>query len=245
MVKIAFTALHYGAVYLGWAIRGVIDAVDEYHIVYSATGSHGHLSDAHCPDARDDLLEIAQRAAGDKLRWHEGRFRHEGEQRDSIFEFAPHADAILVVDYDEIYPPGLAREALDLSEVPAARHYRLPFVHFWRSFHRAILRDPAYPVRVINPHINKGDVTRHLKPVAHLGYAIPSELCSYKLGVHGHRNEFRRDCDWFRDVFMSPTRTTDLHPVGSEYWNAEPVDPLDYMPSWMATHPYFNLERIP
>lgn len=80
--------------------------------------------------------------------------------------------------------------------------------------------------------------------IAHMGYAQRSEIVEYKQHTHGHRGEWRRDVDWFNDKFLANAQH-DTHPVGSEYWNPEPVNPLDYMPAFMKDHPYFNLEVIP
>lgn len=246
MKLIAYTPLLYGRDYLGAAIRSVINSVDEYHVIYSPIGAHGHRTDVPCPETRDELYAIASAAAGPKLRWHEGVFAHEGQQRDYIHIVAPDADVILALDADEIWPDGLA----DMVTRPDAvargfQRYRLPMVHFWRSFRRAVLHDPAFPERVIYPR-NSGPVeTFHAGgAIAHMGYAQRSEIVDYKLLTHGHRAEFRRDCDWFRDVFLA-NRQHDCHPVGSEYWNPEPVEPLDYLPEWVQAHPYYNLEVIP
>jgi hypothetical protein len=87
------------------------------------------------------------------------------------------------------------------------------------------------------------DLVNGIGVVNHMGYATTPEIVAYKWQIHGHLNELRRDVNWFQDVFMA-NRQTDCHPVGSEYWNPEPVNPLDYMPYWMAQHPFFNMEVI-
>lgn len=241
---VGFTALHYGKPYYEAAIRSIIDDVDTYYVIYSPTGSHGHRSSAVCPDTRDELYAIAERVAGDKLAWVEGEFPHEGAQRDYLFTIAPDADVVVVCDSDEIYPPQVVNIAIEQTKTWRRRNIRLPFVHFWRSFHRAILRDPAYPVRIIYPHVKDGEETAPVRPIAHMGYAIPVELMRYKWQIHGHKNELRRDVDFFTDIYEA-NRQYDTHPVGSDYWNPEPVNPLDFMPVWMADHPYFGLEVIP
>lgn len=71
---IAYTALHYGADYLGWAIRSVIDAIDEYVVLYAAQGSHVFRTTLPCPDNRKELYTIARQAARDKLRWYDGEW---------------------------------------------------------------------------------------------------------------------------------------------------------------------------
>lgn len=255
MKVVGMTALLYGKDYLGWAIRSIIDHVDEHHIIYSPIGAHGHRTSTPCPETRDELYTIAAQAAGDKLRWHDGEWPHEGAQRDSIHEYAPDADVIIVLDADEIwpevpdYPNGLRSIFESAAHQNRYKRFRWPMVHFWRSFYRAVLHDPAYPERIIVPGNIGNEVTvfpswvkadgNVQRPIAHLGYAQRSEIVEYKILTHGHRNEWRKDVDWFRDRFMANAQT-DCHPVGSEYWNPERVDPLDYMPTWMQEHQYYH-----
>ena len=241
---IAFTCLHYGKSYFAAAIQSVIDTVDEYYVIYTDEGSHGHKSGMVCPDKRSELMGIAHDVAGRKLRWFDGKFATEGMHRDTIYHIAKDADIILTVDSDELFPDGIAAEAIALAKTSGVRDHRLPFVHFWRSFRRAVIHDPAYPVRIVNTQFQSGVVTLPVKPVAHMGYAIPVELCRYKLSTHGHHDQFRKDVNWLDEVYIA-NRQTDMHVVGSEYWNAETVEPLDYLPSFMVDHPYFNLEVIP
>lgn len=249
MKVIGYTALHYGRDYLAYAIRSVIDHLDEYHVLYTPVGSHGHHTHIPCPETRDELYALAQQAAGDKLRWHDGRWAHEGQQRDSIHQIAPDADVVIVLDADEIWPEILIASAVAIPQHIGGypKRVRMPMTHYWRSMHRAVLHDPALPVRVIYPQVANNDERAHAAPLnislSHMGYAQRPEIVQYKQLTHGHRNEWRRDVDWFRDVFMA-NRQTDCHPVGSEYWNPEAVDPLDYMPEWMSEHPYYGLEVI-
>ena len=248
---IAYTALLYGRDYLASAIRSVIDSIDEYHVIYSPVGAHGHRTDIPCPETRDELYAIAETAAGSKLHWHDaGPFIHEGYQRDSIHACAPDADVILVLDADEIWPDGLAQHIIGQYERqanwhPLVRTLRVSMIHLWRSFHRGILHDPAYPVRAIFPK-SQGTMEGGLawKPIVHMGYAQRSEIVEYKQHTHGHKGEWRKD-DWFNSIFMDPDRRTDLHPVGSEYWTAEDINPWQYLPEWMKAHPYATLDLIP
>lgn len=245
-MKVGYVCLHYGACYLEWSIRSVIDDLDRLYVLYSPEGSHGHKSSIPCPDKREDLLAAAQRGAGDKLEWVDaGVFSYEGQHRDTIYKLAPNADIIVRLDYDEIYPEGLLRHIIFLVENTSARHYRIPFVHFYRSFNTAILRDPAYPEIVTVPSRLDSEITLPTDPIAHMGYAIPAYLMRYKLSIHGHKNELRMSGDEYTDnIYLNRHRVTDLHPVGSEYWNTERVDPLDYMPTWMQDHPFYHMQVI-
>jgi hypothetical protein len=253
MKVIGFVALHYGVDYLAYAIESIIDHISELHIAYTSIGSHGHRTSTPCPETRDELYAIASTVAGRKLRWHDGEWAHEGLQRDSIYQYAPDADVIIVLDSDEIWGAGLAEEAIDITTSGNFKRWRLPFIHYWRSFSRCVLHDPAYPVRVLcpkkpgYPHEMADECTYnpgqdHLV-INHMGYAQRPEIVEYKILTHGHRNEWRRDVDWFKDKFMANAQT-DVHPVGSKYWDAEVVNPLDYLPDWMASHPYFGMEVI-
>lgn len=246
MTVIGYQALHYGLPYVEWSIRSVINAVDEFYVLYSPRGSHnGHSGTMPCPDSEADLYEAAKRAAGDKLRWVRGDWSFEGQQRETIHRVAPHADIILVVDYDEVWPPALVAQVVADARMGTARRYRVPMVHFYRSFRRAVLHDPAYPERVIVPGADGPTVTLDTPlRIAHLGYAIPMTHMRYKWhGIHGHQGELR--LGWIDQVYADEARRTDLHPVGSEFWNVEEVNPLDYLPDWMAEHPYFHLDVIP
>jgi len=251
---IAYTALHYGTDFLGAAIRSIIDHVDEYYVLYAAQGSHGSRTALPCPDSREDLLKIARTHAGSKLFWIDGDWRYEYEQREAIHQLVSDADVVLVLDCDEIWGDGLAQEAIDVTTSAGFKRWRLPIIHFWRSLHRAILHDPAFPERVICPK-KGGDFQFHgvetctFEPgldnlmICHMGYAQRPEIVHYKQHTHGHRGEWRKDVNWFQDRFLANAQQ-DCHPVGSEYWNPEPVNPLDYLPAWMDAHPYFLMDVI-
>lgn len=246
MKVIAYTALRYGRDYLAYAIQSIIDSVDEYHVLYAVTPSHGHYDPAPCPETRTELYEIAHNVAGAKLRWHDGQWAHEGLQRESIYEYAPDADVILVLDADEIWGEGLVEQFTDFNNgrYKLARYWRQPIIHYWRSFRRCVLRDPAYPVRIIFPKA-VGEISMDwvypTMVINHMGYAQRPEIVGYKMKIHGHKNELRPG--WFEDTFL-PNRQFDCHPVGSEFWNPETVNPWDYLPSFMKAHPFSKLEVI-
>jgi len=247
MKTIAYTALLYGKSYLGYAIKSVIDYVDEYWVLYSAVGSHGFRTEVPCPESRYELYAIASAAAGDKLHWIDGEWQHEGFQRDSIFEHVPDADVIVVLDGDEVWPTDLVPAALQMISTIDCRVWRVPIIHYWRSFQRAVLHDPAYPIRMICPKVETGESTFTTTPalfINHMGYAQPASIVEYKQLTHGHRGAWRKDIDWFNDRFMANAQE-DCHPVGSEFWNPETVNPWEYMPAFMKHHPFAQMEVIP
>lgn len=251
---IGFMPLHYGAPYLAAAIRSVLYAVDEMWVLYTPRPSHNGNTQTTmtCPDTMQKLYTIARQAAGDKLRWVQGDWRLEGEHRDAIYQFAPDADIILSVDSDEVWNVALINAALDRHDISireGRRHWLVPFVHFWRSFNKAVVNDGQLPMRITYPKasnefyqrigqsiIPRGDkaLKRH---ICHFGYALPIEYMRYKwAGGHGHQAELRPD-------FMAKyeaNEQSDVHPVSKRFWSPETVNPLDYMPLWMQGHEYFN-----
>ncbi len=244
MKTIAYSAVHYGASFLGASIRSIIDHVDAYYVLYSPQGSHGTRISEPCPESREQLYAIARQAAGDKLLWVDGTWTQEGQQRESILKICPDADVIVVLDADEIYPDGLVPELIAQTSAWGKRAIRVPMVHFFRSFYRAVIHDPAYPPRIIYPRIKDGEATAQCRPIAHMGYAQPTPIVKYKLKIHGHRAELRTDIDWFKERWLVNAQQ-DCHVVGSQYWNPEPVNPWNYLPEWMQDHPFAYLEVIP
>lgn len=244
MKIVCYTALHYGSDFLNHAIRSIIDDVQEYIVLYSPIGSHGHQTSTPCPDTREELYDIAYAAAGEKLRWFDGQWPYEGAQRDSIFGIVPDADVIVVLDADEIYPPGLLQDAIAHGMRENARQVLIPLRHYWRSFHKAFTHDPAAPVRLHFPKVSQGITTFATNDesyrLQHFGYAITPELMRYKWQIHGHLAEMRKDIDWLNDVYLA-NRQFDCHPVGSDYWLVvEDVTPPDFM----LDHPYAKLSVI-
>jgi hypothetical protein len=263
MKIISFTALHYGRSYLGYALKSVLSYVDECWILYSAIGSHGFRTSIPCPETRDELYVIAHAVAGDKLRWYESEWSTEGDQRDAIYELVPDADIIYVLDADEIWNKALLEvhtgfyaNCVEHGFLPPQGLQRIPIIHFWRSFYRCVLHDPSYPIRVIYPKAPRIEGSNSVETyrddwgwgghpcISHMGYAQPSNIVNYKQLTHGHRGQWRTDCNWFQDKFMANAQV-DCHPVGSQYWQPEVIDPWQYLPAFMKAHPFAQMDVIP
>lgn len=248
---IGYTALNYGSPYLSYAIMSIIDYIDEYHVLYSPDGSHGHKTELPTPEteSRANLMRIARNAAGSKLHWHDGDWQYEGNQRDDIHVLSSDAAVVIVLDYDEIWSSSAIESVMEYAftvtnSIPPFRCLRFPMWHYWRSFAQVIRHDPAFPIRVIFPRIETGEQTWHTGLIHHMGYAIPDYLMRYKLGIHGHKNEFRTDIDWLSERWGNPDAVSDLHPVGSDAWNIEKIDPGEYLPPFMRLHPFWGKDRI-
>lgn len=242
----SYTALHYGTDYLYWALRSIRDDVDQHVILYCPHGSHGVKTDRRCPDSRAELQRQAELAIGKKLLWIDGDWNYENEQRESIYQYVPDADVILVVDADEIWGPGLAQRMI-VGADQGVRTLRAPVMEYWRSFHYAEQKNLVFPERAIYPHNPRGEagyvqLSINRPRINHMGYAQRSEIVEYKQHTHGHIGDWREG--WFERKFAA-NEMDDCHPTNEHYWYPTRVEPLDYMPSWMADHPYFNLEVIP
>ncbi len=239
MRVVGFMALHYGLDYIQYAIESIIDFVDVLHIAYSPVGSHGATTPVPCPESERDLRALAHKAAAGKLVWHYGTWPHEGAQRDMIYEWAPDADIIVVCDSDEVWATHQLIHGIRTVQETKARNYRVPMVHYWRSFRRCFTKDRSFPVRLINPRITSDDewyLSETWGYINHFGYAIKPDLMRYKWLIHGHRAEYRQG--WWENVYMNKTCQQDLHPVGNDSWNYEIVEQLDYMPNGRKTHPF-------
>lgn len=242
---VAFMPLHYGKTYLAAAIQSILPSIDELWIAYTPVGSHGSRVDNPCPDSRDELFAIAAEAGGDKLRWREGVWTHEGQQRNMIYEWSPDADIVLSIDSDEIWPVNLGGMVIGQILSSRSREYRLPMVHFYRDFRHGILNDMACPTRAVctwekrrhMPEVTLSDVP----PIAHMGYAIPPALMRYKISIHGHKGEMRWSPeDYTEQVYLNENRWDDVHPTNVNYWKVVQVAPEVYLPKWMTEHPLWN-----
>lgn len=258
MKIISLTVLHYGAQYLASAISTVVNHMDECWFLYTPKGSHGARTDVPCPETEQELYDIARTSAGSRFRWHSGEYAYEGQHRDKIYELVPDADVILTLDADELWPTipyednypatGKLREVLEeAGSQDKIWSYRWPMIHMWRSLHRGILHDPAYPQRItITKNMGKKKTTIDtlpMPPIVHCGYAQTPPIVEYKWKVHGHIGELRKDVNWFQDKFLANAQS-DVHPVGSEYWNVEDVNLLEYLPRWIKYHKFYNMEVI-
>lgn len=214
--------------------------------MYATQPSHGHTSDALCPDTEEELHEIAWQAAGSKLRWHRGNWIYEGQQRSSINEYAPDANLIISLDYDELWQPNLIEYAIETAIISDVKYWRIPFRHYWRSFYKCVLKDPAYPVRIIKPNAsNATETLGTTMAINHFGYAITPKMMRAKWDIHGHKSEMRHDVDYFKDIYEA-NRQFDTHPVGSEWWWPVDVDPFKegWLHDWMHKHPYASMKVI-
>jgi len=245
---VAYCALHYGKEWMEWAIRSVEPLVDKFHIFYTDTPSHGSQTRSTKPEgeSREDLLAIA-RWFGNFVVWHDvGHFQQEGQHRDFCVDFLTNegADLILWVDSDEVWDLDTLSDTLEFANAGTAKEYRVHAMHFWKGVNW-VCYDECMPVRVIKPS-GKGEAYVPGRGFYHFGYAQSEMLIAYKIKIHGHRGEFRRN--WFStytgwepgrifECGVHPTNACD-DKTGKPFWTPVPFNRYD-IEELIGDHPYF------
>lgn len=243
-MKIAYYPIHYGSDYLGYSIKSIYDHVDQIHILYASQPSHGHGTTLKNPDTLEKIKESSLIFGDpkDKIVWHHGKWPYEGAQRDEVYNIAKKVDAdmILAVDADEIWDKDVLDQAIVDSFKNNKRYNLIRMLTFWRCFHK-VARDEMLPNRIIMPKVAEGN--NYLTGrVNHFGYARTVDNIEYKISIHGHKNEWRKD--WI-DVYKNwpKSRDTDLHPTCVDFWSLSDFD-KSTLPEHMRQHPYYNKELI-
>lgn len=243
MNVIAYYAIHYGAEWLYWSMRSIKDFVDDIVVVYSEAPSHGHGTNATCPDDREVLKHIAGRFDANWVDITGSRW--EGHHRDEAVSICAGmgADTILVVDHDEIWEPEHLRKSLEFVRQSPHRNFLVPFQHYWRSV-GWVCHDEAMPVRFHRPE-GEGNayVPREYGKVHHYGYAQTSSLIEYKWRIHGHFDELRPD--WYEKTFLLwIPGMGDVHPTNVDFWTPEKFD-RQKLELLIGDHPFYKMDIIP
>jgi hypothetical protein len=250
---LAYTVLHYGAQWLEFALRSVQDLVDEHHIFYTPHPSHGTRTRKSLPEGEDrQTLHSISYMMGAK--WHDtDQFRYEGKQRDYCVKYLAEngANMIVVVDADEVWDIDVLSNAIDFAFDGDARDYGVHAIHFWRGVNW-VCYDDCMPIRLIKPYLFLGTSYCPGRGFYHMGYAQSEMLIQYKMTIHGHRSELRKN--WypiFRD-WKGPEDTPEcgVHPTnecddktGKPFWVPVPFDRYDLI-DLIGDHPYFNDEIV-
>jgi hypothetical protein len=239
----SLTILHYGKDYLSYALRSVYHQVEQCHIFYTPTPSHGHATNTPPIETREELLQAAyQYDPDDKVKWYDmHNIINEGVQRDLALEYVRRAGAerVVVIDYDEIWPSNISL-ALNF---PPVRNHVVNMIHFWRSFNWCC-KDNGWPVRIIDLRHNEGThyIPKDLIQVYHFGYAVTNRIQHYKWKIHGHKNELRPN--WFQDKWHKWPPPEDCHPTNeANFWMPRLFDKLK-LPDFMRDHHFWGVDKI-
>lgn len=246
---VAYMIAHYGASYIPYALKSVIDSVDQAIVLYTPHPSHSHQTDAQCPESEADILHAAN-IGSDKVRTYTlSGIRHEGPQRDYAVEMCKQqgADLVLVVDCDEVWPANVLQQALEYAWTQnKARQWLVNMSHLWRGFNH-VCRDQGWPVRILDLRFplsgsSVGYIPKEFGDIYHFGYAVTNDIMRYKWAIHGHKSELRPN--WFKERWEAWPPPPDCHPTNERgFWNPEPFN-KELLPLLMRDHPFYNLEMV-
>jgi len=248
MKIISFTCCHYGSDYLGWAIKSVYPFVDEAWVVYSEKPSHGHGTALTNPDSREAVKESLYRFGDpeDKIKWTKGTWAHEGHHRQEAYTIARKrgADMIVVVDADEVWQPQGLQDAIKAARDDPAKLCKAHMVHFWRSFDW-VCRDGMTPdrVRCLGASKEIKYLPTGKNPIYHFGYARELKHIKYKIAIHGHKAEWRKDWLERYSRWRPGCDMKDVHPTCKDIWTPMEFDKTT-LPEWMRDHPYYDKRLI-
>lgn len=244
---LAYCALHYGVEYISEAIRAVEPFVDKIILLYSKNPSYGRGTPSVCPDSEQELNAIANQFA--KVQWIEVKPCHEGNHRGNIFNHAAGYDGILVFDADEVYDSEDLPKMIEHCHNSTSFRFGVNgFINFWRSFNH-VCNDHFQPIRYFNLNNNPeqpGYETVNCK-IYHFGCAQSLDIMRYKLEIHGHFDELRKN--WINDVYLAWEPGKEI-PGGLHLtawnpplWQASPFD-RHTLPELLRNHPNFTKETI-
>ena len=249
----SYTVCHYGKDYIGWALRSVFPFVEQAHIFYTPTPSHGQRSSVRPIETKQQIIEEAyQFDYNNKIVWHDqSNILHEGNQRDNAVAVCKEAgaDIIIVIDYDEIWNSQVLERALEIVIAGQARNWLLNFTHLWRSFNDCC-RDEGWPVRFIDLRVDddsNGFIPKEAGDIYHFGYAITDKVMKYKWEIHGHKSEMRPG--WLDNQWQQKPPVENCHPTNSRneedigFWNTEPFDKYQ-LPEFVRQHKFWHLDKI-
>lgn len=239
----AFCIAHYGLPYFTASVESLYNQVDKIFIAYTDRWSQSYPTGINCPDNEEELKE-AVKPFWDKIVWARGQWDHEYEHCDFARNMAADYSWRVRFDTDEIFPDGAVEYYINQAEPTEFKEWRMPFMHFWRSFGK-VCRDASHPVRLErNTGIGLGWLhdPEEKYTIFHMGYALPTKYIDYKMSVSGHKSEWRPN--WYEEKWL-PNSQLDVHPVIylPAFWNTENFE-KEKLPTVLKKHKYFNEEII-
>lgn len=246
MKVVGYFAMHYGKDYLEYSLRSVYNDLEHIFILYTPRPSHGHDTRLTCPDTEQELMDICARVDVDnKISWRVGHWHQENEQRNYAKQLAKAygADILVLVDFDEVWKPGILKELIQLTYERKASKCLIWMRHLWRSFDW-ICDDPMRQERIYYLGSDAGDLIYAPQPenqVWHFGYARKPIDVEYKMSIHGHKAEIANN--WYYNKFLQYPFVNECHPACKDMWNPTPFDKTT-LPELMWEHPYYDLVII-
>jgi hypothetical protein len=234
---IAVVALHYGAEYLEAAIKAIEPFVEKIIILYSEAPSYGFTTYLECPESREELRYLCFNTSK-KIEWYDIISSAENHHRGFIYRYAEGFDGILTFDADEVFEPADVQGFIDYCNGSDKRYFGVDgYVNFWKSFNHACY-DGFRPIRYVNLHNKDGEDLNAKCRIYHFSTAQKMEIMRYKLEIHGHKREIKKN--WLRDIYESWPKDQSLHLVSNDIWlQAVPFD-KNGLPQLLKDHGNFG-----
>lgn len=251
MKIVSLTICHYGADYIGCALRAVEPFVDEVYVLYTETPSHGTGTDLVCPDSKSRMYAaVAASGVKEKLKFIDGTWDSEHAHRDEIYKHVNQGDLIVVADADEVWDADNLKINLEMMKAhPTIGWYKVRMTNLWRSFNWACT-DPMTQDRIIRARggseilYSSSSKLPERPDIWHFGYARKPIDIEYKMAIHGHVAEIFPE--WYTEKFLKWTpnnNVTDCHPACRDFWFPKPFD-KNLLPSDLHLHPYAEMDII-
>ncbi len=255
MKIVSYTIVHYGIDYLPWALHSIAGIVDKSYVFYTSKPSHNHTTDTPCPETFNDVKNSIQLLLDNSYYnielIEQSQFRYEGQQRDWAKQYVidhDKPDLLLVVDADEIWPHQTLTNAIEEIVIQPKKRvhtWRVNMTHLWRSFDWCC-KDQGWPDRIFDlsvPPNDYGYISHKAGSVYHFGYCIKDKILKYKIKIHGHKSEFRKN--WFQNKWNQwKPEIRDVHPTNAEnFWDPIPFNKYT-LPTYMRDHPFWDLKIV-
>lgn len=245
MKIVSQTIAHYGSDYIGWALRSVAPFVDECLVFYTPQPSHGASTNLVCPDTEKMMYAAIETCGVKNYRIIKGVYGDESIHRSAILAHTEPGDIVVVADADEIWVPNRLERLLEDMKLDSTHDQCIRLWTPWRSF-GWIVKDEMQPRRIFT--VGGGQSGSRFSggqpDMFHFGYARKPVDVEYKIGIHGHRNEWR--ANWFIDKYVAWRPGCDImdtHPTCVGFWNPERFDRSE-LPEVMYDHPYYEKDLI-
>ncbi len=245
MKIVGLCILHYGKEYIGAALQGVYPVCDEIVISYTPQPSHGHSTEAKCPETWDEIYsEIIKNDPTRKVVFKQGIYPNEGNHRSMAMStcILRDADIVVVFDADEVWDTKSLNDAILKILSTGKKRYGIDgYVNFWKSFN-TVVQDQFRPIRLINLRAQNDEEGVVDATIYHFGCAQSEPVMRYKYLIHGHHDELRHN--WLEEKYFNwKEGEADLHPVAKNLWYPSFFN-KDSLPEYLKRHPNFNKKVI-
>lgn len=260
----AVYVVHYGDDFLPYSVESIIDHVEKV-ILCVGIRSWSYKDETVITASMLNTLRELERKYDKVQVVYVDKFEKDEDQRNTTIELVKDFDYYFLLDCDEVYDPlALDRLYQYVSERPDVSVFRLPFVHFWRSFSYRLEETVYKPVERLfklgrrfyfkwssksgYKEKTKVNVPEEVIRCFHFSYSRAAECIEQKTRIWAHATDVRPN--WFHDVFQAwpnDREMIDIHPYmgEQELWKRATFFDKEQLPTLMRKHPYYDMDIIP